>query len=60
MTILAAAPGRDLALVREPAAFAVLCVIWGTTWIAMKAGVDSVPPLLFAGTRFLVDRKSVV
>ncbi|MGJ4856574.1 DMT family transporter [Labrys sp. La1] len=33
--------------------FLVLCVIWGTTWIGIKAGVEAVPPLLFAGTRFI-------
>ena len=33
--------------------FVVLCLIWGATWIGIKAGVDAVPPLLFAGTRFV-------
>ncbi|MFT4130826.1 DMT family transporter [Labrys sp. (in: a-proteobacteria)] len=33
--------------------FLALCVIWGTTWIGIKAGVEAVPPLLFAGTRFI-------
>jgi drug/metabolite transporter (DMT)-like permease len=33
-------------------AFALLCLIWGSTWIAMKVGVEAVPPVLFAGTRF--------
>lgn len=32
--------------------FVVMCVIWGTTWIAIRAGIAAVPPLLFAGTRF--------
>lgn len=32
--------------------FLMLCVIWGSTWIASKAGIDAVPPLLFAATRF--------
>ena len=32
--------------------FAVLCAIWGSTWIGVKAGIDVVPPLLFAGSRF--------
>jgi drug/metabolite transporter (DMT)-like permease len=34
--------------------FAVMCVIWGATWLAMKLGVASVPPVFFAGTRFVV------
>lgn len=33
--------------------FLALCAIWGTTWIGIKAGVEAVPPLLFAGTRFV-------
>lgn len=33
--------------------FALLCLIWGATWIGIKAGVESVPPLFFAGTRFV-------
>jgi drug/metabolite transporter (DMT)-like permease len=33
--------------------FAVMCLIWGTTWLAMKLGVASVPPIFFGGTRFV-------
>ena len=33
--------------------FAAMCLIWGTTWVAMKLGVASVPPIFFAGTRFV-------
>jgi drug/metabolite transporter (DMT)-like permease len=32
----------------------LLCVIWGTTWIAVKAGLETVPPLFLAGSRFSV------
>ncbi|MER8652559.1 EamA family transporter [Mesorhizobium sp. M0586] len=39
---------------RNTATFLVLCVIWGTTWIGIKAGIATVPPLMFAGTRFTV------
>ncbi|WP_245292900.1 DMT family transporter [Pararhizobium arenae] len=31
----------------------MLCIIWGSTWIASKAGIEAVPPLLFAATRFI-------
>ncbi len=41
-------------LARQRAMFAVLCFVWGTTWLAMKVGVTSVPPGLFAGTRWTV------
>ncbi len=33
--------------------FLVLCLSWGSTWIAIKIGVEQVPPLFFAGSRFL-------
>jgi len=34
--------------------FAVLCLSWGSTWVAIKVGVSEVPPLWFAGSRFVV------
>lgn len=33
--------------------FGLMCLIWGATWIAVKAGVSVVPPIFFAGTRFV-------
>ncbi len=37
---------------REFGMFLVLCVVWGSTWIGVKAGLDAVPPLFLAGSRF--------
>lgn len=34
--------------------FAVMSLIWGSTWIAAKAGVSATPPLFFATARFVV------
>ena len=34
--------------------FAAMSLVWGFTWIAIKIGVAAVPPLFFAGSRFLV------
>jgi drug/metabolite transporter (DMT)-like permease len=34
--------------------FTLMCLIWGATWLAMKFGVASVPPIFFARTRFVV------
>ncbi len=31
-----------------------MCLIWGVTWIAVKAGIAAVPPVFSAGTRFVV------
>ncbi len=33
--------------------FAAMSLIWGLTWIAIKTGVGVIPPLFFAGTRFV-------
>ena len=32
----------------------ILCVIWGTTWIFIKRGLDDLPPVSFAAMRFTV------
>jgi drug/metabolite transporter (DMT)-like permease len=33
-------------------AFAGLCVVWGSTWLAIKVGLRDLPPISFAGIRF--------
>lgn len=35
-------------------AYLVVCVVWGSTYLAIRIGVGALPPLLFAGSRFLV------
>lgn len=32
----------------------LLCIVWGTTWIFIKVGLDDLPPVSFAGIRFLI------
>jgi len=34
--------------------FGSLCFVWGSTWLAIKVGLGSLPPLTFAGIRFLI------
>jgi drug/metabolite transporter (DMT)-like permease len=34
------------------AAFAVVCVVWGTTYLAIRVALDTIPPLLLTGVRF--------
>ena len=34
-------------------AFAIIYFVWGSTFLAIRVGVQQVPPLLFAATRFL-------
>src|SRR3954468_9868282 len=35
--------------------YALICLIWGSTWLAIKVGLDGVPPFLGAGLRFLLS-----
>src|SRR5260370_5365287 len=35
-------------------AFAIIYFVWGSTFLAIRVGVNEVPPLLFAAMRFLV------
>lgn len=35
-------------------AFALVYIIWGSTYLAIRIGIESFPPLLLAGTRHLV------
>lgn len=32
----------------------ILCLIWGTTWIFIKIGLNDLPPITFAAARFLL------
>jgi drug/metabolite transporter (DMT)-like permease len=34
-------------------AFAIVYIVWGSTYLAIRFAVESIPPLLMAGTRFL-------
>ena len=36
------------------AAFAMLCAIWGSTWLAIRIGLEGAPPFLAASLRFVV------
>ena len=35
-------------------AYLVVCIFWGSTYLAIKIGVTELPPFLFAGLRFFV------
>ncbi len=35
-------------------AYAVLCVVWGSTYLAIRIGVQHLPPALFGAFRFLI------
>lgn len=33
----------------------ILCLIWGTTWIFIKIGLEDLPPIRFAAVRFILS-----
>ena len=35
------------------AAFAIVCIVWGTTYLAIRIAVTTMPPFLLTGARFL-------
>ena len=39
---------------RIAGAFAIIYLVWGSTFLAIKFAVESLPPLLMAGSRFLL------
>ena len=45
------APVRDWRLI---GAFAAVYIIWGSTYLAIRYAVDSMPPFLMAGVHFLI------
>jgi drug/metabolite transporter (DMT)-like permease len=34
--------------------YGVLCLIWGSTWIMIKVGLEGAPPVTAAGVRFII------
>src|SRR5690242_8119768 len=39
---------------RALVAYLVVCVVWGSTYLAIRVGVGVLPPFLFAGLRFVM------
>ena len=70
MTVIDAAPARsilnnDRAEEAPPwkiwTALWIVYIVWGSTYLGIALMVETIPPLLGAGVRFiLADRKSVV
>ncbi len=36
------------------AAYLIVCIVWGSTYLAIRVGVAHLPPFLFGGARFLL------
>ncbi len=39
---------------RAYSAWIAVCIIWGTTYLAIRIGVEHIPPMLFAGLRWII------
>ena len=39
---------------RKAVVWLTLCLIWGSTWLFIKLGLEDLPPVSFAGIRFLI------
>ncbi len=39
---------------RALVAYLLVCTVWGSTYLAIRIGVQDLPPLLFAGVRFAI------
>jgi drug/metabolite transporter (DMT)-like permease len=35
-------------------AWAAICILWGTTYLAIRIAIETIPPLLMAGARWLI------
>jgi drug/metabolite transporter (DMT)-like permease len=47
-------PGAPPARLRVAAAFAAVYVIWGSTYLAIRYAVETLPPALMTGVRFVI------
>ena len=39
---------------RIPIAWLALCVVWSSTWLVIKIGLQDLPPVSFVALRFVV------
>jgi drug/metabolite transporter (DMT)-like permease len=40
--------------IRAYLAWIAICIIWGTTYLFIRVGVETIPPMLFAGFRWII------
>lgn len=40
--------------IKAYSAWITICVVWGTTYLAIRIGVTDLPPMLFAGLRWII------
>ena len=52
MTILSKQSEKDRTRIKIIAAFGIIYFVWGTTYLAIRLAIDTIPPFLMAGIRF--------
>ena len=52
MAVLKATP--KTIIMKSRLVWLLLCFIWGSTWLFIKIGLNDLPPLTFAGIRFVI------
>ena len=40
--------------IRAYSAWIAVCILWGTTYLAIRIGVEHIPPMIFAGVRWII------
>jgi drug/metabolite transporter (DMT)-like permease len=40
--------------IKVTAVFVMICLLWGSTWLAIRVGLESLTPMISAGIRFLI------
>ena len=52
MIVLSKQGGSDNTKIKVIAAFGIIYFVWGTTYLAIRLAIDTIPPFLMAGIRF--------
>jgi drug/metabolite transporter (DMT)-like permease len=50
----APAPARSPSPLAVRASLALLCLVWGSTWVVIRGGLDDLPPFTSAAARFVL------
>lgn len=54
MTILLKGSRNETPRIKIIAAFGIIYFVWGTTYLAIRLAIDTIPPFLMAGIRFTI------
>ena len=52
--------GAPSSVTRQHGLFSIMSLVWGLTWVAVRTGVDVLPPFFFAAVRLLIAAVAIV